>query len=133
MLNRWVERDGLDKYAIENGFGLAVFSPLYQGLLTDKYLGGIPENSRVGKGETWIGNELDEAMLSRIGRLNEIAQGRGQKLSQMALSWVLSNKAVATVLIGASRPEQITENAACIEKLDFTQAETEAIEAVLNS
>ncbi len=133
MLNRWVERDGLDKYAIENGFGLAVFSPLYQGLLTDKYLGGIPENSRVGKGETWIGNELDEAMLSRIGRLNEIAQGRGQKLSQMALSWVLSNKAVATVLIGASRPEQITENAACIEKIDFTQAEIEAIEAVLNS
>ncbi|MBQ7782413.1 MAG: aldo/keto reductase [Oscillospiraceae bacterium] len=133
MLNRWVERDGLDKYAIENGFGLAVFSPLYQGLLTDKYLGGIPENSRVGKGETWIGNELDEAMLSRIGKLNEIAQGRGQKLSQMALSWVLNNKAVATVLIGASRPEQITENAACIEKLDFTQAELDAIEAVLNS
>ena len=133
MLNRWVERDGLDKYAIESGFGLAVFSPLYQGLLTDKYLGGIPENSRVGKGETWIGNELDEAMLSRIGKLNEIAQGRGQKLSQMALSWVLNNKAVATVLIGASRPEQITENAACIEKLDFTQAELDAIEAVLNS
>ena len=131
MLNRWVERDGLDKYAIENGFGLAVFSPLYQGLLTDKYLGGIPENSRVGKGETWIGNELDEAMLSRIGRLNEIAQGRGQKLSQMALSWVLSNKAVATVLIGASRPEQITENAACIEKLDFTAEEISLIESIL--
>lgn len=131
MLNRWIERDGLDKYAEEKGIGLAVFSPLYQGFLTGRYLKGIPADSRVGKGETWIGNELDDKMLDRLNKLNTIAAKRGQTLSQMALSWVLHNKAVATVLIGASRPEQIKENAACIEHLDFTDAEIEEIEELI--
>ncbi len=131
MLNRWVEDDKLDEFCIENGIGLAVFSPLYQGFLTDRYLKGIPADSRVGKGDTWIGNQLDEKMVAKLNKLNDIAAGRGQKLSQMALSWVLHNKAVATVLIGASRAEQIVENAACIEKLDFTAEEISAIEAVL--
>ena len=131
MLNRWIERDGLDKLAIEKGFGLAVFSPLYQGLLTNKYLGGIPEDSRVGRGETWIGNEIDEKMLTKLNKLNEVAQARGQKLSQLALSWVLNNKAVTTVLIGASRPSQIVENVASIEKLDFTAEEIQKIEDIL--
>ena len=131
MLNRWIERDGLDKYAEENGIGLAVFSPLYQGFLTGRYLKGIPADSRVGKGATWIGNELDDKMLDRLNKLNSIAAGRGQTLSQMALSWVLHNKAVATVLIGASRPEQIKENAACIEHLDFTDAEIKEIEELI--
>jgi len=131
MLNRWVEDDGLDEFAYENGIGLAVFSPLYQGFLTDKYLKGIPVDSRVGRGETWIGNQLDDTMISRLNALNDIAARRGQKLSQMALSWVLSNKAVATVLIGASRPEQITENAACIERLDFTDEEKAEIRQIL--
>lgn len=131
MLNRWIERDGLDKYAEENGIGLAVFSPLYQGFLTGRYLKGIPADSRVGKGATWIGNELDDKMLDRLNKLNTIAAKRGQTLSQMALSWVLHNKAVATVLIGASRPEQIKENAACIEHLDFTDAEIKEIEELI--
>ena len=131
MLNRWIERDGLDKYAEENGIGLAVFSPLYQGFLTGRYLKGIPADSRVGKGATWIGNELDDKMVDRLNRLNSIALKRGQTLSQMALSWVLHNKAVATVLIGASRPEQIKENAACIEHLDFTDAEINEIEELI--
>lgn len=131
MLNRWVEDDKLDEFCIENGIGLAVFSPLYQGFLTDRYLKGIPADSRVGKGDTWIGNQLDEKMVAKLNKLNDIAASRGQKLSQMALSWVLHNKAVATVLIGASRAEQIVENAACIEKLDFTEEEISAIEAVL--
>ncbi len=128
MLNRWIERDGLDKSAKENGVGLAVFSPLYQGFLTNKYLGGVPRDSRVGKGETWIGSELNDEMVSRLNSLNAIAEKRGQKLSQMALSWVLHNEAVTTVIIGASRPEQIIENAACIEKLDFTDEEISEIE-----
>ena len=132
MLNRWIERDGLDSFAAENGVGLAVFSPLYQGFLTDRYLNGVPADSRVGKGETWIGGELDEKMLERLKKLNAVAEKRGQKLSQLALSWVLSNKAVATVLIGASRPEQITENAACIENLDFTAEEKAEIEKILS-
>lgn len=133
MLNRWIERDGLDQFAAEAGFGLAVFSPLYQGFLTDKYLKGIPADSRVGKGETWIGGELNEEMLEKLRQLNAVAAERGQKLSQMALSWVLHNEAVATVLIGASRPQQIAENAACIEKLDFTAEEISRIENILNS
>lgn len=131
MLNRWIERDGLDKYAEENGIGLAVFSPLYQGFLTGRYLKGVPADSRVGKGATWIGNELDDKMVDRLNKLNGIAAQRGQTLSQMALSWVLHNKAVATVLIGASRPEQIKENAACVEHLDFTDSEIAEIEKLI--
>ncbi len=131
MLNRWIERDGLDQFAVEKGIGLAVFSPLYQGFLTSKYLKGVPQDSRVGKGETWIGNELDDKMVAKLNKLNDIAAGRGQSLSQLALSWVLHNEAVATVLIGASRPEQIVENAACIENLEFTPEELAEIEAVL--
>lgn len=133
MLNRWIEDNKLDEYCLENGISLAVFSPLYQGFLTNKYLNGVPADSRVGKGETWIGNQLDEKMLKKLNDLNDIATARGQKLSQLALSWVLNNKAVATVLIGASRPEQIVENAACIEKLDFTAEEIQNIEAILRA
>lgn len=131
MLNRWVERDGLDKFVKENGVGLAVFSPLYQGLLTNKYLNGVPADSRVGKGETWIANELNEVMVEKLNKLNIIAECRGQKLSQMALSWVLHNPAVATVLIGASRPSQIVENVACINNLEFSTEEIAEIEKIL--
>lgn len=131
MLNRWIERDGLDSWAYDNGVGLAVYSPLYQGLLTDKYIGEIPADSRIGRGQTWIGRELDDRMRKRLSALNEIAINRGQKLSQLALSWVLKNKAVTTVIIGASRPSQIAENAACIDKIDFSDEEISAIEAIL--
>lgn len=131
MLNRWIERDGLDKYAIEQGFGIAVFSPLYQGFLTDRYLKGVPEDSRVGKGRTWIKNELNDQMVEKLNKLNDIAAARGQKLAQMALSWVLSNPAVTTVLIGASRPSQIIDNVAAIDKLEFTPDEIARIESVI--
>ena len=131
MLNRWIERDGLDNWAYDNGVGLAVYSPLYQGLLTDKYIGGVPSDSRIGRGQTWIGRELDDKMRRKLAALAEIAASRGQKLSQLALSWVLKNKAVTTVIIGASRPSQIAENAACIDKLDFSDDEVSAIEAIL--
>ena len=131
MLNRWVEQDGLDKFVEEKGIGLAVFSPLYQGLLTNKYLDGVPADSRIGKGETWIGSQLNEAMVAKLNKLNAVAERRGQKLSQLALSWVLHNPAVATVLIGASRPEQIVENATCINNLEFSAEEIAEIEAIL--
>jgi L-glyceraldehyde 3-phosphate reductase len=131
MLNRWVEADGLDSFVKEKGIGLAVFSPLYQGLLTNKYLNGVPADSRIGKGETWIGSQLNEAMVAKLNKLNAVAERRGQKLSQMALSWVLHNPAVATVLIGASRPEQIVENVACIEHLEFSAEEIAEIETIL--
>ena len=131
MINRWIEEDGLDRFAMENGIGLAVFSPLYQGFLTDKYLKRVPEDSRVGKGETWIGNELDEKMTYKLNALNDIAKERNQSLSQLALSWILRNKAITTVIIGASRPEQIIENVACIENINFTEDELNKIESVL--
>ena len=131
MLNRWVEQDGLDKFVEEKGIGLAVFSPLYQGLLTNKYLNGVPADSRIGKGETWIGSQLNDAMVAKLNKLNAVAVRRGQKLSQMALSWVLHNPAVATVLIGASRPAQIVENVACINNLEFSPEEIAEIEAIL--
>ena len=109
-----------------------MFSPLYQGFLTDKYLHGVPDDSRLAKGGApWLEGQLNDEMLTRLNKLNDIALSRGQKLSQMALSWVLHNKAVATVLIGASRPSQIIENAECINKLDFTEEEIREIEEVL--
>lgn len=131
MLNRWIEDDGLDKWAIENGIGISVFSPLYQGMLTDKYIKGIPEDSRIGRGDTWIGNQLDSKMTERLKALNDIAVSRGQTLAQMALSWVLNNKSVTTVLIGASRPSQIIENVKSIEKISFTDDEICAIEKII--
>lgn len=131
ILNRWVEDDKLDEFACESGFGLAVFSPLYQGLLTNKYLNDIPADSRVGRGDTWIGSKLDDKMILHLNKLNDIAQSRGQKLSQMALSWVLHNPAVTTVLIGASRPEQIIENVKCIDNLEFTDDELLAIREII--
>ena len=131
MLNRWVEADALDAYCLENGLGLSVFSPLAQGLLTSRYLGGIPEDSRIGKGNTFLGEQLTEPMLARLRALDAIAQERGQSLSQLAIVWLLHNPAVATVLIGASRPEQIAENAAALAHPVLSEAELECIEAIL--
>lgn len=133
MLNRWVEDDKLDEFAVEEGFGLAVFSPLYQGLLTDRYLNGVPEDSRIGKGISWIGEKLTEGMVKKLNALNEVARGRNQKLSQMALSWVLRNGRVTTVLIGASRPEQIIENSEAAYHTEFTAQELETIETILQT
>ena len=133
MLNRWIEKDGLKSFAVAEGFGMAVFSPLFQGFLTDRYLGGIPADSRLGKGggSTWIKEQLNDAMLAKLNKLNEIAQGRGQKLSQLALSWVLRDGIVTTVLIGASSPAQIEENVEAIHKIYFTEEELNNIEEVL--
>lgn len=133
MLNRWVEDDKLDKFAVQEGFGLAVFSPLYQGFLTDRYLNGVPADSRVGKGATWIGQQLTEGMVKKLNALNDVAHERGQKLSQMALSWVLRNGRVTTVLIGASRPEQIIENTEAAYRTQFTKDELEKIETILHT
>lgn len=113
------------------GIGTAVFSPLYQGFLSNRYLNGIPADSRVGKGETWVGEELDDKMISKLRQLSCIAQERGQSLSQMALAWILSHKEVTTVIIGASCPEQIIENARCTEKPDFSEEELSQIDMIV--
>lgn len=131
MLNRWVEDDKLDSWAKDNGIGMAVFSPLYQGFLTERYLHGIPEDSRIGKGNTWIASQFTEEMLQKLNALNDLAQTRGQKLSQMAIAWLLNNKAVTTVLVGASRPSQIEDNVKALEKLDFSEDELAKIENIL--
>lgn len=131
MLNRWIESDGLDKLALEEGFGLAVFCPLQQGLLTDRYLdGGIPADSRAAR-SGWMQNDVKKQH-ERLLALNEVAKARGQKLSQLALAWCLSNPALTTVLTGASRPEQIKENIAALDNLTFTDEEKQKIDEILN-
>jgi L-glyceraldehyde 3-phosphate reductase len=123
MINRWVEDDGLLDTLEDLGIGSIAFSPLAQGMLTDKYLGGIPEGSRASQGKSLRTDFLSEENLATIRALNDIARRRGQSLAQLALAWVLRKSRVTTALIGASRPEQIRDCVAAIDNLDFTEAE----------
>lgn len=133
MLDRWIEEDGLKDYLYENGIGCIAFSPLAQGVLTGKYLNGIPENSRIGTGKSpYLHKEnLDENKLEKVRKLNEIAVERGQSLTQMALAWILRDGKVTSVLIGASRPEQVLENIKALENINFSEEELHRIEAIL--
>jgi L-glyceraldehyde 3-phosphate reductase len=132
MYNRWVEAELLDT-AAQEGIGLIFFSPLAQGLLTDRYLNGIPEDSRAAKPKTFLKKErITEAYLAQARRLNEIAQQRGQTLAQMALAWVLRHAPSTSALIGASTVKQVEDNAAATQNLAFTDDELRAIEAVLS-
>lgn len=132
LFERTIEKNGLKQYIAEHGYGMIVFSPLAQGLLTDKYLHGIPENSRIKKDGRFLKESaVTEEKLRQIGALNEIAANRGQSLAQMALSWVLRDGVATSVLIGASRPEQILENVKIIGKTKFTTEELDAIEKIL--
>jgi L-glyceraldehyde 3-phosphate reductase len=133
MFDRWVE-DGLLDAVREEGMGCIVFSPLAQGLLTDRYLNGIPAGARASKTvRVWLTKEDVEQNLAKIRKLNELAQGRGQKLSQMALAWVLRKPEITSALIGASSVAQLEENVAALNKLDFSQAELDQIETILAS
>ncbi len=129
LLDRHIEEDGLPAYAEREGFGLAVYSPLEQGLLTDRYANGVPADSRMHKTKTLKEDLLTPAMLQRLGRLREFAAGRGQTLSALALSWVLRQKAVATVIIGASSSAQVLENMQVDP--NFTEEEVRAVEEIL--
>jgi L-glyceraldehyde 3-phosphate reductase len=120
MLNRWVERDGLKDTLQELGVGSIAFSPLAQGMLSTKYLSGVPENSRAAQDKSLSPNMLSEQALSNIRQLNEIAKARGQTLAQMAIAWVLREGGITTALIGASKPAQITDCAGAINNLNFT-------------
>ena len=130
MLNRWVE-DGdpslLDVLG-EEGIGCIAFSPLAQGMLTDRYLDGIPEDSRAAQGKSLDPSLLTDEALAHIRRLNEIAQARGQSLAQLALAWVLRDERVTSVLIGASSVKQLDDNLAVLDNLEISQAELDAIE-----
>jgi L-glyceraldehyde 3-phosphate reductase len=127
MLNRWVEKELLDTLE-ELGVGCIAFSPLAQGLLTNKYLNGVPENSRAKDG-VWFQKEfLGEDNLKRVRALNEIAKGRGQSLAQMAIAWVLRDKRITSALIGARNVEQLDNSLDALKQLQFTDAELSEID-----
>jgi len=133
MFNRWVE-DGLLDVLEENGVGSVVFSPLFQGLLTDKYLNGIPEDSRAAKSHGFLqSSQITSDKIEKVKALNEIAKERGQKMSQLALSWVLRDDRVTSVIIGASKVSQIEDAVGILDKLDFTSDELNRIENILKS
>jgi L-glyceraldehyde 3-phosphate reductase len=127
MLNRWIEPDLLDTLGQE-GVGCIVFSPLAQGMLTDKYLDGIPEGSRASRESSLSRDLLTEETLDKVRALNEIAKRRGQSLAQMALAWTLRDPRVTTALIGASSVAQLEANVAALERLEFTADELAEID-----
>src|SRR5690606_34718946 len=129
MINRWVEEDGLLDTLGDLGIGSIVFSPLAQGMLTDKYLAGIPDDARAAQGKSLKPAFLNEKNLANIGALNEIARTRGQTLAQMALAWVLRGGRVTTALIGASRPGQVEDCVGALKNLEFTADELAEIDA----
>ncbi|MCE1178388.1 MAG: L-glyceraldehyde 3-phosphate reductase [Micrococcales bacterium] len=128
MLNRWVESDGLLDTLGDLGVGCIAFSPLAQGMLTDKYLDGVPEGSRASQEKSLATEMLTDEAIEHIRALNEIAQGRGQTLAQMALAWALRRPEVTSVLVGASRAEQVRDSVGALERLDFTDDELAAID-----
>ncbi|WP_298431321.1 L-glyceraldehyde 3-phosphate reductase [uncultured Jannaschia sp.] len=130
MLNRWVERDGLLDTLEDEGIGSIAFTPLAQGLLTKKYLGGIPEGSRASQGKSLDPDTVTPEMIEALTGLNEIAAARGQTLAQMALAWVLRGGRVTTALIGASRPEQVMDCAGAVGNLEFSEDELARIDAL---
>lgn len=132
LFNRWVE-DGLLATLDELGIGCIAFSPLAQGLLTNKYLGGIPDDSRAAKASGHLQQgQVSEGRLGRVRRLGEIAQARGQTLAQMSIAWVLRHPNMTSALVGASRVSQVEDNVAALDNLAFAPEELDAIESILH-
>lgn len=132
MFDRTIEKDGLKGYAAANGIGIITFSPLAQGLLTDKYLHGIPEDSRIRRDGRFLKEDaVSPETIAKVKALNEIAGNRGQTLAQMALSWILRDGDITSVLIGASRPSQILDNIGIVHCSEFTDEERRAIDEIL--
>lgn len=130
MFDRWVE-DGLLDVLDENGIGCIVFSPLAQGVLTDRYLNGIPAGSRATKSQYLHPEEITTDLIAKVRQLNVIAQARGQTMAQMALAWVLRQPAVTSALIGASSVHQIEDNLDALDHLEFSSEELHAIDEIL--
>jgi L-glyceraldehyde 3-phosphate reductase len=132
MFDRWIE-DGLTDVLLEEGVGSIVFSPLAQGLLTDKYLKGIPQDSRAFRSEQVYLTEdnISQEKVAKVIQLNELAEQRGQSLAQMAVAWVLNNQAVTSAIIGASKISQIENCVAALDNLKFTQQELVSIDNIL--
>ncbi|WP_296432524.1 L-glyceraldehyde 3-phosphate reductase [Yoonia sp.] len=132
MINRWVERDGLKDTLKELGVGSIAFTPLAQGMLTKKYLGGIPEGSRASQDKSLFPSMLSDQAIANIRKLDEIAQTRGQTLAQMAIAWVLRGDGITTALIGASKPSQVVDCAGAIANLTFSADELALIDEYAN-
>jgi L-glyceraldehyde 3-phosphate reductase len=133
MFNRWIE-EGLLTALDEEGMGCIAFSPLAQGLLTSKYLGGIPSDSRAAKAHGFLkSDEVSVERIELVRRLNQIAEGRGQTLAQMAIAWVLRHPQMTSALVGASKVSQVEDNAAAVKNLHFTADELSSIEAILHN
>jgi L-glyceraldehyde 3-phosphate reductase len=132
MLDRWIE-DGLTKVLKQEGVGSIVFSPLAQGVLTNKYLNGIPEGSRAARAEQiYLGDrDITSEKIRKVQALNTIAESRSQSLAQMAIAWTLHNDAVTTCLIGASRPAQIEDSVAALKNLEFSAEDIKKIDAII--
>ena len=130
MLNRWVERDGLKDTLAELGVGSIAFTPLAQGILTKKYLNGIPQGSRAAQGKSLAPETITPRALESVRALDAIAQARGQTLAQMAIAWVLRDEGITTALIGASKPEQVVDCAGAVGNLSFTAAELAEIDRI---
>ena len=128
MIDRWVEHDGLKETLHELGIGSIAFLPLAQGMLTGKYLAGIPEGSRATQGKSLDPKMISGKAITALNGLNEIAAARGQTLAQMAIAWVLRDGGITSALIGASRPEQVVDCAGAVRTLDFAKEELEAID-----
>ncbi len=129
IFDRTIEEDGVKEFCRETGIGIIAFSPLAQGLLTDKYLSGIPADSRAARDGRFLKKEdITQEKITSLRRLNEIAGQRGQTLAEMALSWILKDGDVCSVLIGASRPGQILENIRAIQNTHFTDEELTQID-----
>jgi len=133
MFERWVE-NGLMDVLSNNGVGCIPFSPLAQGLLTDKYLHGIPADSRVATSGVFLNERnITPAKIEVISKLNDVAKSRNQKLAHMALSWILKDERVTSVLIGASKPEQITDSIKALDNIEFSESELKVIDEILKS
>ncbi len=130
ILNRWVERDGLKATLTDLGIGSIAFTPLAQGILTGKYLNGIPEGSRAAQGKSLNPATITDRALASVKALGDIAEARGQTLAQMAIAWVLRDGGITTALIGASKPSQITDCCGAVGNLEFTKAELDQIDRI---
>ncbi|MEM6464692.1 MAG: L-glyceraldehyde 3-phosphate reductase [Pseudomonadota bacterium] len=130
ILNRWVEHDGLLDTLDDLGIGSIAFTPLAQGILTNKYLGGVPENSRATQGKSLLDGMINERSLASVKALHDMAESRGQTLAQMALAWVLRGGRVTTALIGASKPSQIIDCVGAVHNLNFTDEELKQIDEI---
>ena len=131
IFDRTIEEDGVKEYCAENGMGIIAFSPLAQGLLTNRYIHGIPADSRIARDGRFLKKEnLTETKLSQIRALNELAEQRGQTLAEMALAWILRDGKVCSVLIGASKPSQIEDNVKALRNLTFSEDELKQIDDI---